>query len=223
MPARRFAVLGAVFSTGLLVGAIAVYVATRPAPATQSPRTAGLGGANYGQAEGSYVDGAGMRFRGGWDDYYYQAGDVVTYDGVAYVAAEDHEGYSPPDYPWVALAKGVQGPIGPQGPAGPQGPQGANGPAGAAFGSNGWQVKLGSPFTVPPTNARYPTAGSRVACNSAERIVSGGWFLSVPADVVVVSSRIRGTTGLGGTYEADFMNKTGSNVDVTLYAVCVVP
>ena len=99
------------------------------------------------------LPGSGFTWRGAYQDRtLYQAGDVVSFNGSAWITNEPigSGDISPPDDPWQLLAaagqngangtngqngtdglngtNGAQGAQGPQGATGPQGPQGPAGP-----------------------------------------------------------------------------------------------
>ena len=76
-----------------------------------------------------------LSWRGEWaKDFDYTGGEVVAYQGAAYVAEMQNSAREPDpsgcgqDCPWSALGQAGSG--GTAGPAGPPGPQGAPGPPG---------------------------------------------------------------------------------------------
>ena len=80
-------------------------------------------------------DGAVYEYRGAWSaSVPYSTGDVVSYVGASYVAADGVIGTAPPGAPWGRLAAqgspGATGPAGPKGDTGAAGAPGATGPAG---------------------------------------------------------------------------------------------
>ncbi len=67
--------------------------------------------------------GEGLTYQGLWNyGYYYNAGNVVLYNGIAYLTITSFSSYSTPDsdMSWTPLTI-----VGPEGPQGPQGPQGS--------------------------------------------------------------------------------------------------
>jgi len=111
----------------------------------------------------------GLTWKGEWaDSNAYLAGDVISFNGSAYVATGPSTNSQPPAPEWELLAKkgdiGLTGPPGRDGPAGPVGvkgdigPQGPTGPPGdpgraGAEGPQGLQGPQGEPG--PP--ALWPT------------------------------------------------------------------
>ena len=83
-------------------------------------------------------DGAIYTYRGAWSaSVPYSVGDVVSFNGSSYVAADGVIGTSPPGAPWGQLAAkgdtgatGATGPSGATGATGPTGPEGPEGPPG---------------------------------------------------------------------------------------------
>ena len=97
-------------------------------------------------ALGALKEPVAMSWRGEWaKDGEYRGGEVVSYEGAAYVAEGENTAREPDpaacgaDCPWALMAAqgggsgpagadGAAGPPGPPGPPGPQGPRGDRGP-----------------------------------------------------------------------------------------------
>jgi hypothetical protein len=123
----------------------------------------------------------------------YNANDVVTFNGVTYLATNQNYGSQPDTDPveWTPIGSsngvGAPGPAGPQGPAGSPGPAGSQGPAGpqglpGVAGLNGATGAAGPQGTVGAAGAQGPIGltGSRGPAGPVGLTWVGPWSLSNP-------------------------------------------
>lgn len=158
------------FVVGLLIGAGVIYAVTRP-PATTTGADNGLDTGFQPRGAGFGGGGATMNFRGDWDGGVgYLTGDVVTFKGAAYVAADETKD-EPPGGAWALLVDTSQGPEGSPGPAGPAGPKGDKGDPGTA-GANGGLAGLEVVFVRAPGG----TKDFRANCPSGKVAIAGEVF-----------------------------------------------
>ncbi len=138
------------------------------------------------------IDPVPLSWRGAWTaEARLAPGEVVSYEGSAYVAQEDTSGVAPrcagqPDCPWALVAA-----RGPQGPTGPQGPQGATGPPGPAGPLSGVEVVSGSYVYTPPGGLTKTT----VSCPPGKKAIGGGFYNLGSEHLIPTASRPEGVTG----------------------------
>ena len=214
MDTRLLRVVGAVLLVGVVVGVGVVY---------------SLGLSNRGLA-GAYTTGdtsAPMTFRGSYlDGGFYRAGDLVTFDGSAFVAINETDDVPPGDA-WMLLA--AAGPVGQQGAQGAQGPKGDKGDPGPSVAA--WSA--GYEIVQANLTLNYGTLGGTFAtCPGSKRVISGGWYQAGKSSytsyvkVMPVSAGIGGyltgpNAGVGSSYTAVFWNTDAIPASLTVYAICV--
>ena len=106
---------------------------------------------------------------------------------------------------------GPQGPVGPVGPAGPQGPQGL-------AGISGYEI-VSSPATSVAT---LSSANVYVECPEGKKVLSGGFNIRMPDDVMVFSSEPSDGAGnlIDNRWNVLAYNAGALEGQITVSAIC---
>jgi len=158
--------------------------------------------------------GPALRFRGEWEDTEYEIGDVVKWEGSAWINPDGRgRTNEPPGSPWQLMVQ--KGDPGAQGPEGLQGPQGVPG----APGANGF----GSTFVGQDTFQAAPAAVTvrSIPCPASLPKAVGGGF-SFPEQAASVATVLESRPLINGTGWVVGMRNGGNSLAITvgMYVVC---
>jgi hypothetical protein len=163
------------------------------------------------------IDPVPLSWRGAWTaEARLAPGEVVSYEGSAYVAQEDTSGVEPrcvgkSGCPWALVAA-----RGPQGPTGPQGTQGPAGPPGPAGPLSGVELVTGPYVTL--AHDKLTTAS--VSCPAGKKATGGGVHGDALGyqDLVILASRPQGVTGWYVAVHNAFIGN--GEFQMRVYVVC---
>jgi hypothetical protein len=168
-----------------------------------------------GQPGAPGAAGSGFVFRGEWanSDKYYNAGDVVTYEGSAWIfSGPTTYTAEPPAAPWSLLAAaGAPGATGQPGQPGPPGEPGAEGPAAVA------QTYVADAVLVAAGAA--VTQDSIVCPVSMPKVLGGGFSFAEQAQPYLTILESRPIIG-GNGWVVGVRNGGNGSLNVGMYAVC---
>lgn len=210
MNARQIVTVGTIAAIGIAAGIGLSY--------SLGISNTGIAGSYRGETQsfpmtftGEYQDGAA-----------YTAGDVVTYDGSAYIASGEAS-WAPPEVPWRLLV--AAGPIGPAGPQGDRGPTGAQGPKGDK-GDPGTAASW-IPVASQPSVITNGTLGSGQArCPSSAYLAIGGGWVQIQesgfrSDNNLVLTGNGTIASVSNVYDVLLRNLGPGDAKIKVFAICV--